>query len=815
MCFLVAAGVGAGSGAGASLSGSMFSVENMQTGFNLLTVDTGSMKDLFCEFKCYRNMKEGSLVNRVVRLEDALRTVTGDMTFWRHFLILLQSSGYGKTKECIELLKKHRGLYLLCGAIAGSNTWNPLPLMQQFVTICKSLSTQENLLKVHIYSFLVTIVNYVQQSKSNAQALFLEQFDENTGGMIFSGIQKILSPGKLPPVRDETIDTIDLVRNIFSAKQSSSIGASANASKMPISGSVVIIIFDESHELGPSAIRWIKFYLDELDAVGIFLSTCSHVEDVLPPNLSNRSRGLIEHQPIFYLPTTDLYSDHLFHFGRPLWKHQHNLRSRSYVELVNYARYRLVNSEIGISVNVALSLFMCRFGSLSPVNHVIGAEMVKNHMATYSHVGWDLVHNSREVTSYVHYISEPILVEASMHRTSMFYPPSGSDHVVDPVVEVLQHVKHEIQSSTMVSVNKGDIGEIVGSAILGYTMDYIRAKAIKCYNPNELHTSLSGEVTVSSLLESFCGKKYDFATELESFHVNFTHFIRLPESANLGIRALGIRRHLGFFAKALAPGIDIFVDAYSKSSLFATNTVATKNVKASQTAALQDVCETEQAPLSGQSLGSTVASTESFVCESELIISSGGASFTPPVVAVADVLPPAPTHASATISTTAGANEEIETTVEFPSSNAKASFDLTTSLTDLKMCPLRVSIKNYANKITRAEAIQFLNKIHPDGTEPLGGNSDISVAILINVGAGGLDPFVITRKWLTRRCSSHDSKPRQIQMALSLNSVDCFVDLPREVKVQLLQIAAGSDQPKYVNSAMYFGNDIDSELSMK
>ena len=68
--------------------------------------------DLFCDCVAVDESVGNNLLS-------AIETITSAPNDFKHYLWLLQSSGYGKTKRCIELMKTYKVCYILCESIEG------------------------------------------------------------------------------------------------------------------------------------------------------------------------------------------------------------------------------------------------------------------------------------------------------------------------------------------------------------------------------------------------------------------------------------------------------------------------------------------------------------------------------------------------------------------------------------------------------------------------------------------------------------------------------------------------------------------------
>jgi hypothetical protein len=336
--------------------------------------------------------------------------------------------------------------------------------------------------------------------------------------------------------------------------------SSSSPDALPL-GLPPLIIFDEAHVFNSQNISCIKASLDTVSAIGIFLSTCSSIDMFMPKDISNRSIALYQElQPIFYLPSSDIYRDHLFHLGRPLWRDQHQYQEWSFEQLIEYAFSRLYRPSRKVSL---LPLFMCRFGGLTPVSHDSASSFVSDYMAMYSYLSCTWEGQMRKFYSEIAYISEPILAEASIYA-------SRPGQLIT-VEEILGAVKDQIKAPSLVSLDRGDIGEFVGCALLGYSMDFLRYKTMKNYLPEDVCQSYSCPLPLLDFLKSLCGdslwelsRSRSIEALLEDYAVNFTHFVKIRKAVTASMCLESITRHCGMVVRDYCPAIDLVVEAYKE-----------------------------------------------------------------------------------------------------------------------------------------------------------------------------------------------------------------------------------------------------------
>jgi hypothetical protein len=507
-----------------------------------------------------------------------------------HHRAIIQSNGYGKTRLCLELLRKHKGVYFICSNLQcdwDQSRWSPCQFILDFLEKLQNNPTDHDL----IHRFVDKIYHTLKNSPEGSVDLFQAQFDTKSGAMNSEFYQRFCEqPLTKPPGQIFLIPPMDTPKVSKKRKHGTSSAINSHSPlALPVLSSFpatqhapFLIVFDDSYVFDETSLSILKHYLNKYHLLGVFPSTSLHVNQMLPPNASNRGGDTLQEPlPLYFLPTTDMYKDHLFVYGRPLWYHflwsrcQNKMRT-----LISFCVSRLMRSESDdMSSYSALALFMCRFGSMSLLSLNIARKYVASHLATISSLHSIISTDergqpNREIAHELSYPSEPVLAEASCWRTSSIFPSSqSSSHE-----EVLDVIYRQLRFPDIVSVNKGDLPEIVGSALLGYTMDFIRVKSLQPYSYcDEVYHHLRNTFSSNVSLEEFLCSLYpefsktgdpgimEFRNEIKGFVVNFTHFYKLPGSADDSVCLTAIDRHAGVLTRDYCPAIDLFVTAFKES----------------------------------------------------------------------------------------------------------------------------------------------------------------------------------------------------------------------------------------------------------
>lgn len=262
----------------------------------------------------------------------------------RHHICLFQSSGFGKTRACLELLKQRRGVYFMCRTGYHRGQWPVCQFLKNFLSeINRNLKNKETI----VVRFISRVMEVLACMPPECTPFLEAQQTLNS-----SFYERFLPQTSSTPTTERETQRTDPFRE---------------RTHMPI------IVFDDAHVFDADTIFHLKCALDGVNAIGIFVSTCSSIDLFLPPKTSDRSTSYFpEMQPVFRFPT-DIYRQHLFYLGRPLWHDMRTHRNFNFSMLINFALLRLCPH-----VDRPLSLFMCRFGGLSPISHTVATTLVRD-----------------------------------------------------------------------------------------------------------------------------------------------------------------------------------------------------------------------------------------------------------------------------------------------------------------------------------------------------------------------------------------------------------------------------------------------------
>ena len=442
-------------------------------------------------------------------------------------------------------------MYLLCSNIRGG--WSAPEVVRLFVTaMAKAPSTE--LRQKEAARFLEAISSVASRYETHDK-LYHAQFKDGKLDAFCSALS------------EEYQKTID-----------SEIRARSEADSR---GNRLVVVFDEAKVLDTdekddvsSSYRCIRSMLNPCNMIGVFIDTSGQLATLTPSGATsdraaNPTSGIgTLVNPFFEIDSFDLFDDHLFFLGRPLWKRKFESRlNQDYDELVTFAAHKLAGDH-GEENDRFLALFLCRFG-LDPTFD-LAERLIGSHMATL----FDMTVDRKKLVSG--YRSEPILAEASAYQTTS---KNGFRS------RMLKTVRHSL-NNRVVHCHKVDRGEVAAAAWIGLSLDDLRWKT----NPNDEYSAakegLSRAVpTVEFLNELGCNLADDVVEELRHWWINSTHFSRPAGSPDRGILKTCWKRHAGLYMTNGEEGIDLLMDMKQcNEDIYSTVRIQVKNYKSMITA---------------------------------------------------------------------------------------------------------------------------------------------------------------------------------------------------------------------------------------
>jgi hypothetical protein len=519
-----------------------------------------------------------------------------------HSLVVVQSSGTGKTRGSLELISNHfYGVYILCSDIA--NGW--MSNANSFAAEFKRAQDKSHFCVLFLQQLGKEIHEMISDDKSIGEVCSM-QFSKNTiyETVVKRIVKRVVETGKDTKLSVESKKALksndDAIKRAQHAQQGGDdLSDEETASSERCSGPRIVVVFDEAQglcQLAGDEINAYRLMLQALEAfdniVGIFMSTSSKLTEIysykqnctsLRPAMFKSRKRL---PPIFQVYNSDIDESHPFLLGRPLWSSL--MQSKTCItpaRLITIAAAKLLGSEISYlhglqqispsseqSNNQHLALLFCRFG-LQPVN-TLAAEFVCGHMSWLTAVDED----AKTCTAI--YTSEPVLAEASACVTAF--------NKKFPFTSLMKTLSANIQNN-IVPKSVGDGGEIAAAIAMACCIDDLRKiKLMGSMNPHNVEAtvafedvyakkleettarSMSMDIPVLSFLDALYGQPSKFSSptvntrQLEGWNVNFSHFIRLPGILTADAVKIGAQRCTAFYVRKGGDGVDIVVPVFTR-----------------------------------------------------------------------------------------------------------------------------------------------------------------------------------------------------------------------------------------------------------
>jgi hypothetical protein len=590
--------------------------------YNRLTAAVLARPQEFVEFSKALSTKQCASDDAAFRLELHIRDCWDNREEKKSFIIVINSSGNGKTFSCIKLCSSMRALYTLTKKL---DRYEPTPEVATFIDVIKTATSlaQKNAIAtafVRILEACLRNANLPQKTIFNYQfendrslgitALLRATFPALTGQ---SFRQYLIQAAKNPtPTKEKKYEQVtssssplevkrqrkvtfeDSVDGVAAAMESMHV---VNAEPVNSDGTFLkpshklkkaklvdelvpcVVFFDEaSGLLADTAIntedcplRCLQRALNASDIIGVFLGTSSRLEMLEATESSKRSSAETFREstdPVVNIISHDLFRQHTFFLGRPLWyswwKHFGN---ENYAQLVTLAITKLTGASVGNEQQnsmVSCSLFALRFG-FEPIAYAC-SELVANHLAIMLSVG-DKIEGRRNSVS-CKWLSEPVLSEASACITMQVSGQGMSTHGLQRfrMSEVVDAISYSIINKQIIRPSSGDKGEVVAAALLGYSMDILRASQLRArYSPELTMGNMSSPVKLTAFLSGIGVAVNRLPTAADKYLVNFTHFVRLDCEVSESSCYQAVLRRIGYYVTVGAKSVDIVLVAFRVS----------------------------------------------------------------------------------------------------------------------------------------------------------------------------------------------------------------------------------------------------------
>ena len=525
------------------------------------------------------------------RLHQIVLKVHKDRNQYRRIVFIVNSTGSGKTHTCIQLCSLLPSAYILCKSPSSDFLLNEeifaviraidaadTMIEKNRIAVCFILALEKALLRLSAEDakkkqFSETTNNYL-----GIRALLASDWKELDNGGSFEvylrqrcntcspesklRLRSITKKCDYPEPKDLRVRFEEMVGSMDTLKLSSD----PSPQDLP---SPVVVIFDEADGLlggifkvedERCPLRCIQRALEGTQLVGIFLSASSRLECIESYEPSFRSKKVVKQTASFIeMCSHDIYNDHPFFLGRPLWYKQYKHRENEDLgRLVQFATSKLLSGPIhGKSTENVLpcALFALRFG-FEPVSSLC-SEFVSDYLAIMVKLTRS---TDKKQVAVCQWLSEPILAEVSC-CTTMNIGEGSNDYTMRSVVSA---VRNSITSQNVIRPSTGDRGEVVVGALLGYTLDILRGNHINQsghkYNAADKDYNMSSSVITADKFLAALG--LDAPPGSEEYRVNFTHFMRAQSTVTYDTCCEAVDRHVALYVTAGAKALDIVIPAY-------------------------------------------------------------------------------------------------------------------------------------------------------------------------------------------------------------------------------------------------------------
>lgn len=563
---------------------------------NTLTSHAVRAAHLAVETKLMQPQRED--LSAVALLTNAIENCASSMDCHR-CIGVVNSTGFGKSKACYDLGLTRKVVYFLC-ADHGDMIVPPVVL-----DMVHSLCNADPSARTKCAMKILHCISLVAVQYASAMALHHAQFAAE--GDFFTKLALLWNA----------------VKDIPHKRKCRFAGTAGGPYD---DGTGMVIVFDECSVLkGATALA-----TDPLCCLIRAVNASAFIALFLSTDFSAVVPVLTKHDcpSVVLVAFVDMFKDHLFKLGRPLWNHLFNQYHENVLQLVKAVQLLLINKPTQSSAGedyehrARCALFCCRFCCYRPIAQVANY-FVANHLATLVKV--DLLSGTSASILHAKYSNEPVLAEASAHLT-VTNPIDDLDVSIDATLATVVQSMNGGHFS-LIEPSKVDMGAGAVSVALAYTMDCIRWKLMSGrYDPNNVNqSSFSAEIPLASLLSSIlpAHTAADVA-HLDGYVVNFSHVQQVIHLSNSQI-ALAYSRHAAILLESSHEACDIVIiarNSKASSTPYALLVVQVKTLHHSM-----DMHTAEAYLLaSHSSMLSNVTNVNHNACVS-LLVAAGGDSF--------------------------------------------------------------------------------------------------------------------------------------------------------------------------------------------
>lgn len=343
------------------------------------------------------------------KIQHAIFDISSCNAFY-HIVTLIQSSGFGKTKACFDLMRNNRAVYFPCSK--HSRATNQPGVFRSIVEYFKKACKQEkgDLFAERLIAALqLTASSYATvDDLYEAQVSHSQEFCES---LLSHVIHTLTTP---------TQRTVRLAENLSESHETNRFetepASTSKRFKKCYSDANLIIIFDdlqelvdtgESYEPHSHPVRCLSRAINKLKTVfGVYASTTSQLPSLMPGHYgSGWADRRTFYEPICQIFLCDQFAgvekDHPFFFGRPMWyttwrNYSENLplnkmiipgdQPNTFEHLVAHASDKLLAYVRRSNIDKRLVIFAVRF--CLGVSHVVSNDLISRHLATLGKIEW-------------------------------------------------------------------------------------------------------------------------------------------------------------------------------------------------------------------------------------------------------------------------------------------------------------------------------------------------------------------------------------------------------------------------------------------
>ena len=491
-------------------------------------------------------------------------------------IIIVQASGFGKTKAVVDLGKLERVIYFPC-AVNGRSSHQPAIVAEIYKDLLNAKETKrERICECMLYCLLKAAKDYPTPVSLYSSQFESSEFYFQVASLWAEAKKSFISPKKV----------------VFESQTSSPPQQSTPFSFDISEFEACTIVFDECvvfdlccQEDQNHPIRCLSRIINSSRSIyGIFLST-----NVSGEMLCHRARSSRATEHDATLITGISFTDHFFSkghpflLGRPLWNTLKTDCNLTDSELIKEARDLLFQpsiqekSDLSLSVSQRLNISLLVRFNFYPSKHNC-ANLSAKHLAPIKNIiirADEDPQMKRRAEVISRYDSEPILAEVSSREMATNYVTLS---------KVLSDLSSSVNNvDPFIRRDEGDRGERVACIALQLVLDSLRVHRLetgdsKNFQPPHLLGTMSSSILALDFLNALKTVNHDEigsnsksleinTSKLDGFTVNFSHFTSFPRGLLAEGETLIAFNHLAYlydrccaiFCPSCYKGIDIII----------------------------------------------------------------------------------------------------------------------------------------------------------------------------------------------------------------------------------------------------------------